>query len=180
METPLEFRSDLPDDREINGRRKNTRFACDGQLYLVPIGENHQNFWSAALRDLSTKGVGLTLRRRFELGTMLSIDWCPSDLPKLPSLVVRVVRVFHMPDNTWQHGCELIGDIDSEELAAFLAAFQAAVQSAAHLPAKENALSAKPPVQGKQSRESAAWTVIAQLRRTISDADRDLKARRRK
>jgi hypothetical protein len=175
METPLEFRSDLPDDPETNGRRKSTRFACEGQLYLVPIGANHQDSWSAALRDLSTKGVGLTLRRRFELGAMLSIDWCSSDLPKLPSLVVRVARVFHMPDNTWRHGCELIGDIDSEELAAFLAASQAAAQ-AAHSPAKENARSAKPPVEGKQIREHPAWTVVAQLRQTVGDADGESKA----
>ena len=100
METPLEFRSDPPGAPENDDRRKSARYACDSQLYLMPMGTNRQNSWSASLRDLSTKGVGLTLRRRFELGAMLSIDWCPSDLPKLPSLVVRVVRVFHMPDNT--------------------------------------------------------------------------------
>src|SRR5262249_55648203 len=125
METPWEISSDLPAVVEAGDRRKSTRHVCDGQLYLVPMGANHHNFWSASLRDLSTKGIGLTLNRRFELGATLSIEWRPTDSAKLPSLVGRVVRVIQLSDATWWHGCELIGEIDIEELTNYLAASQA-------------------------------------------------------
>jgi hypothetical protein len=162
MEAPLEFRSEPPGAPEMIDRRRSARHACDSQLYLAPMGTKRQNAWSASLRDLSTKGIGLTLNRRFELGATLTIEWCPFNRAKLPSLVARVIRVFHMPDNTWWHGCELIGDIDSEELAAFLAASQAAAEA---------------PVHGELIGGEAAWPVVAELHQTITDADRETNSR---
>jgi hypothetical protein len=176
METSLEFRSDLPGAPEINDRRKSTRYACESQLYLVPMGTNRQNSWSASLRDLSTKGIGLTLSRRFELGATLTIEWCPHTPAKLPSLVARVIRVFHMPDNTWWHGCELIGDIDSEELAVFLAASQANAESSARPPSEHDTSNAEEPAHKDRILGNPTWTLIGELRRTIPDAGRESNA----
>jgi hypothetical protein len=180
METPLELRSDLPGAPEISDRRKSERYACDGQLYLVPMGANHHNFWAASLRDVSTKGIGLTLNRRFELGATLSIEWRPTDLAKLPSLVGRVVRVVQLTDATWWHGCELIGDIDPEELAGFLAASQAAVEAAACRPSDEQAAKSEEAAQRKHFRRHRAWTVVAELRQTLSDVEQESQARRKR
>ena len=180
METPLEFRSDLPGAPEINDRRKSTRYACDSPLYLVPTGTNRQNSWSASLRDLSTKGIGLTLSRRFELGATLTIEWCPHAPAKLPNLMARVIRMFHMPDNTWWHGCELIGDIDSEELAAFLAASQATADAAARPPSEDDTSKAELQAQGEHDWVHPAWAVVGKLRQTNTDAAKESNARHKK
>jgi hypothetical protein len=179
MEAPLEFRSELPGAPEISDRRKSERYACDGQLYLVPMGANHHNFWSASLRDLSTKGIGLTLNRRFELGATLSIEWRPTDLAKLPSLVGRVVRVVQLTETTWWHGCELIGDIDPEELAGFLSASQAAAESASR-PADDVTAKAEEAAQRKHFRRHRAWTVVAELRQTLGEVEREATVRRKR
>jgi hypothetical protein len=180
METPLEFQSELPGAAEVSDRRKSARYACDGQLYLVPMGANHHNFWAASLRDLSTKGIGLTLNRRFELGATLSIEWRPSDLAKLPSLVGRVVRVIQQTDTTWWHGCELIGEIDTSELAEFLTASQAAADAAAARPSDERAVKEEEAAENKHFRRHRAWTVVAELRQTLGDVERDAIARRKR
>jgi hypothetical protein len=179
MEAPLEFRSELPGAPEISDRRKSERYACDGQLYLVPMGANHHNFWSASLRDLSTKGIGLTLNRRFETGATLSIEWRPTDLARLPSLVGRVVRVVQLTDTTWWHGCELIGNIDPEELAGFLSAAQAAAEAAAR-PADDVTAKAEEVAQRKHFRRHRAWTVVAELRQTLSEVEQEATVRRKK
>jgi hypothetical protein len=180
METPTEIRSDLPDAPEITDRRGSPRYACDGQLYLVPMGANHHNFWSASLRDLSTTGIGLTLNRRFELGATLSMEWRPTDWAKLPSLMGRVVRVVPLTDGTWWHGCELIGDIDPAELAEFLAASQAAAEAAACRPSDEKTVKAEEAAERKQVRRIRAWTVVADLRQTLGEVERAAKVRRKK
>jgi hypothetical protein len=180
METPLEFQSDMPGAAEISDRRRSARHACDGQLYLVPMGANHHNFWSASLRDVSTRGIGLTLNRRFELGATLSIEWRPTDLAKLPSLVGRVVRVVQLADTSWWHGCELIGEIDTEELTEFLAASQAAADAAATRPSDETASKAEEAADRKHFRRHRAWTVVAELRQTLGDVEREALARRKR
>jgi hypothetical protein len=166
METPIDIRSDSGAP-EINDRRKSARHICDSQLYLAPMGTNRQNSWAASLRDLSTNGIGLTLSRRFELGAAFSIEWCPYNPAKLPSLMARVIRVFQRPDSTWWHGCELIGDVDSDELAAFLAASQAAAEVAARCPTDNDTSQ----VEDKEHiRGHAAWAVVVELRQTLTDA----------
>jgi hypothetical protein len=179
METSIDIRSD-PGAPEINDRRKSARHACDSQLYLAPMGTNRQNSWSASLRDLSTKGIGLTLSRRFELGATFSIEWCPYNPAKLASLMARVIRVFQRPDSTWWHGCELIGDIDSDELAAFLAASQAAAEAAACCPSGDDISKAEEPVHNEHIPGHAAWAVVAELRQSITDARQASNARHKK
>jgi hypothetical protein len=110
------------------------------------------------------------------LGATLTIEWCPYNLAKLPNLLARVIRVFHMPDNTWWHGCELIGDIDSEELATFLVASQAAAEAAARRPSEEDTSNAEDPLHGKPVRGHLAGPVVAELRQTITDAEGDSNA----
>jgi hypothetical protein len=180
MESPLEFRSHPPGVPELIDRRKSARYVCESPLYLVPMGTNRQNAWSASLRDLSTKGIGLTLSRRFELGATLTIEWCPHAPAKLPNLLARVIRVFHMPDNTWWHGCELIGDIDSEELAAFLAASQATADAAARPSADDDTSTADIPLQEEHAWVHPAWAAVANLRRMNSDAAKESNARHKK
>jgi hypothetical protein len=180
MDTPLELQSEMPATAELSDRRQSPRHVCDGQLYLVPMGANHHNFWSASLRDLSTKGIGLTLNRRFELGATLSIEWRPTDLAKLPSLVGRVVRVVQLTDTCWWHGCQLIGEIDPAELAEFLAAAQTAAEAAAHRPIDEKSAKAEAAAEQKHFRRHCAWTVVAELRQSLSDVEREATIRRNK
>jgi hypothetical protein len=137
------------------------------------MGANHHNFWSASLRDLSTKGIGLTLNRRFELGATLSIEWRPTDLAKLPSLVGRVVRVIQLADATWWHGCELIGEIDTDELAEFLAAAHAATDAAGAPPSDAAAVKAEEAANRKHFRRHCAWSVVAELRQTLGEVEQD-------
>jgi hypothetical protein len=73
--------------------------------------------WTAHLVDVSLEGLGLVLSRRFEPGTILSLE-VPGACGSLRTLLGRVVNVRAMPDRTWRVGCRLINPLTDEDLQA--------------------------------------------------------------
>jgi hypothetical protein len=76
--------------------------------------------WPAAVRDVSTGGVGLSLARRFEPGTTFSLEL--DAIAGLPArgFQVRVKRVQPEPLGHWFHGCEFVTPLTDDDLKHLL------------------------------------------------------------
>jgi hypothetical protein len=77
--------------------------------------------WNGKLRDISLGGVGLVLSRRFEAGTVLSLELTAAAEGAPQRFLVRVVRVLPEPDHKWLLGCVLLSRLSQEKLQALLA-----------------------------------------------------------
>jgi serine/threonine protein kinase len=79
---------------------------------LVAGGDHATEGWPAIVRDLSVRGVGLVLARRFEPGTAFAVRLDGVDR----DLLVHVKRV--QPDvvGHWSHGCEFEAPLDDFEV----------------------------------------------------------------
>jgi serine/threonine-protein kinase len=78
--------------------------------------------WTAKLNDISQTGVGLVVNRRFETGTLLTIQLVNSDVDVERTMTVRVMNVRDRGDGTWMLGCSFSGQLSDDELQAFSAA----------------------------------------------------------
>jgi hypothetical protein len=72
--------------------------------------------WPAQIRDISTGGVKLLMTRRFEPGTVLSVELTAGaeSLVRLP--VARVRRVRAGQGGGWVIGCQFLTQLSDEEL----------------------------------------------------------------
>ena len=73
--------------------------------------------WGAAVRDISTSGIGLRLCNPFPAGTYLTVDLdLPPGQPTAPPLLARVVHSHDLADGTWHVGCEFVQPLSHSEL----------------------------------------------------------------
>lgn len=72
--------------------------------------------WPLVIRDISAGGIGLLLARRFELGTVLLIEYGGG--PNVPTrkLSARVTRVQREQTGHWVHGCAFLDPLPVSEL----------------------------------------------------------------
>jgi hypothetical protein len=98
------------------------RHSCDVEAACQPVAARNDRdlHWPASLKDLSVKGVGLVLGRRFEPGAGLAIELPDTDSRPGDTLLVRVVRVQAQGGGRWLHGCTLISELSSDELDSIL------------------------------------------------------------
>jgi len=68
------------------------------------------------VRDLSTGGIGIIVNRRFEPGTLLTVDLEDADHTTQRSLVVRVMRTSQEYPDSWVHGCAFTYPMSEAEL----------------------------------------------------------------
>ncbi len=80
--------------------------------------------WPATVRELSEKKIILTLERRFEPQTALSLSLPESDLSSTSSVFARIVRVERQNDGRWLLECELLHCLEEERLAALARVLQ--------------------------------------------------------
>jgi len=64
--------------------------------------------------------VALSLGRRFERGTLLTIEIQPPGNRFLDPLLARVVHVAAQPDGSWLVGCAFSREISEEDLQRLL------------------------------------------------------------
>jgi hypothetical protein len=76
--------------------------------------------WPATLKDLSTRGVGLVLGRRFERGAALAVELPALGGRPADTLLVRVVRVQSLGGGRWLLGCSLVGDLSDDQLESIV------------------------------------------------------------
>jgi hypothetical protein len=101
-------------------RRASVRHSCERDGACVPVlaGQNFQ--WSARVLNISQGGVALSLRRRFEKGTLLTVEVQRSDNHPPDPFLARVVHVTPQPDGNWLIGCAFTNDISADDLQAML------------------------------------------------------------
>jgi hypothetical protein len=105
-------------------RRGSIRYPCDPESFgpdnsCRPITALKDDAWGATLRDVSTGGVGLVVKRRFEPGTLLSLDLQDAEQTASRTVLVRVVRLTREGDD-WVLGCAFIHKLTEAELLALL------------------------------------------------------------
>jgi hypothetical protein len=72
--------------------------------------------WPARLKNVSLAGIGLTVARRFEPRTLLAIDMDDPGQGCTRTLLARVVHATRLTDSQWLLGCNLVRELDEEEL----------------------------------------------------------------
>jgi hypothetical protein len=78
--------------------------SCVIDTDLVGSGTDSVEVWPGTVHDLSPRGVGLVIPRRFEPGTVLRVDLeSSSGTPR--ELPARVANVRSEAAGHWFHGC---------------------------------------------------------------------------
>jgi hypothetical protein len=98
-------------------RRLAVRHLCDleGSCRALPEGRGEP--WAATVRDISADGVGLLLRRRFEAGVLLAVEFSVGREAR--SLLARVAHVT-AHGKGWLVGCRFLSPLDEDELRVIL------------------------------------------------------------
>jgi len=106
-------------DEELTDRRFHPRYDCRLPSVCKPVGLHQSgNHWKGWIENVSQEGLKLTLNRRFEPGTLLTIevDVSKQELDQvfpitIPSLfLAKVVRVVSesWASRKWILGCSLV------------------------------------------------------------------------
>jgi hypothetical protein len=82
-------------------------------------GELDQFWWMGSVRNISRKGVGLTLQHWAEPGTRLTLEVENSSRATSVALQVEVVRIVPQPGG-WYLGCVFIPELSDADLQALL------------------------------------------------------------
>jgi hypothetical protein len=101
-------------------RRAWVRYPCDWESACQPLAGTRGVQWQGKLLNLSRGGVAITLERRFEVGTILSVGVQGQAEEVLGTVVARVVHVLTQADGNWLHGCTFTSPISEEDLKALL------------------------------------------------------------
>ncbi len=102
--------------------RVRPRHACDLKASCQPVAaRSHDDLhWAGTIRDISTAGIGLVLKRRFEPGAGLAIEVPPAEDGVEQTLLARVRHATRMPDGRWLLGCAFISELSDDELRTLL------------------------------------------------------------
>jgi hypothetical protein len=106
--------------RPLVERRARVRHECDRDGSCLPVQAEANLSWSARVLNISQGGVALLLRRRFEKGTLLTVELQRSDQHPSDPFMARVVHVTPQPDGGWLIGCAFTSNISAEDLQALL------------------------------------------------------------
>jgi hypothetical protein len=106
-------------------RRASVRYPCSTESFSTdnscrPITARKNEAWSAVVRDVSTGGVGIVVNRRFEPGTLLSVELQDAEQTVNRTLLVRVVRVLRDGDDQWLLGCAFTNKLTDADLLALM------------------------------------------------------------
>jgi hypothetical protein len=82
--------------------------------------EEPETGWLGRLRNVSTGGLGLRLRRRFEPGTLLLIELLDEAKGERRSLPVQVIHATAEGRKLWTIGCQFLSPLSDEELKALV------------------------------------------------------------
>jgi hypothetical protein len=98
------------------------RHSCDLQTSCQPVAARSDNdlSWPATVRDISVKGVGLVLRRRFEPGTGLAIEVPATATHPGDTLLGKVVHATALAGGNWLLGCQFVSELGDDELTGLL------------------------------------------------------------
>ncbi|MBL8794739.1 MAG: PilZ domain-containing protein [Planctomycetia bacterium] len=106
-------------------RRGSVRYPCSAESFSTdnscrPITATKREAWTAIIRDLSTGGMGIIVPRRFEPGTLLTIDLEDAARTSHNSFVVRVMHITQETENSWLLGCAFTSKLSEAELLSLM------------------------------------------------------------
>lgn len=101
-------------------RRAHVRYPCEFDSSCSPISAARGSQWTGKVRDISQGGIGIILSRRFELGTLLSVEIQEPDGRSSGSLLARVVHVTPHSSGGWAVGCCFTSELSEEEVKNFV------------------------------------------------------------
>jgi hypothetical protein len=108
------------------------RQACNLRTSCHPVAARTgaDLLWSAKVRDISPRGVGLVLDRRFEPGTALAIEVPEAPARPAETLLVRVAHATELPGGQWLLGCSFLNELGSDEIQLLLSGAPTATAAA--------------------------------------------------
>jgi len=143
------------------GPNRGKRHTCGLRASCHPLAAwtDRDFIWPATLTDLSTRGVGIVLGRRFEPGAGLAIE-----LPALAdrcaeTLLVKVMQVNPLPGGHWMLGCAFVSELSEDTVLAMVR--QAKVQQAG---GDGEGVGRAPGCAGPSGGRGAMETVVANVR----------------
>lgn len=107
-------------------RRAWVRFPCTQGSVVTLESSFHADAadngetWPATVMDISVGGLALVLGRRFEPGTVLSLEWSGRDANQTSTLLLRVLYAKPQGFGHWLVGGAFLQQLTSEELQALL------------------------------------------------------------
>ncbi len=106
-------------------RRAAVRYPCSPENFSPdnscrPITARKNEAWTATVHDVSTSGVGIVVNRRFEPGTLLSVELQDVEQTVNRNLLVRVVRLTRGEGDSWLLGCAFTSKLSESELLALM------------------------------------------------------------
>jgi hypothetical protein len=82
-----------------------------------PVSARGEEAWPATIHDISRTGIALVLDRRFERGTLLSVQLENKARSFGRTIFARVVHIQLQEDKAWLHGCAFAGELDEDEFS---------------------------------------------------------------
>jgi serine/threonine protein kinase len=101
-------------------RRASVRYSASLEASCQPTSRLKERCWSARIQDISSSGVCLILRRRFEPGTVLTAELQGKTDTITKTLLVHVMRVHEQSPRKWSVGCAFDRELNDFELKALL------------------------------------------------------------
>ncbi len=97
-------------------RRASVRLHCDAKGHCQSVSLQREPPWQANVRDISCTGIGLLLPRRFERGTLLTVELGEAAAGQTHLLLARVVHATAQPEGNWLIGCALTSPLTEDEV----------------------------------------------------------------
>jgi hypothetical protein len=101
-------------------RRAWVRFPCHLESSCQPLAGQRGMQWQAKVRNISRGGTALTMGRRFEVGTFLTIEIQGMHGESLATLMAKVAHVTAQPGGMWLLGCSFTQELAEADLQSLL------------------------------------------------------------
>lgn len=98
----------------------NAETACNVGTSIHPDDPEAQDNWTGTVQDISTNGMRLVLRRRFEPGSTLAVELKSQDRQFTRRLQFRVAWVKRASAGQWSLGCTFLQRLGRDELRKLL------------------------------------------------------------
>lgn len=114
---PLDAPADLDDERRVW-----LRYAANLNIRCEEVSDDVAEGVSAVIGDISRGGLKVIAPRRFEPGTVLSVELPSVGGQSSLAVLACVVRAQPHGDRDWAMGCRFSGELNDEQLQSFGAA----------------------------------------------------------
>jgi hypothetical protein len=97
-------------------RRSAPRYAANPETSCHVSEAEHQAFQLASIKNISTSGIRVALKRRYEVGTPLIAELMSKNGHLQRLLTVRVVHLAEQVDGSYVLGCAFLSPLEGHEL----------------------------------------------------------------